>query len=214
MKYTKFFLFLLISYLFVASSFTISSTSNTFESALVFNRYGERAQQAIQPDRYDQRLLERMVLDGINQVRANQGIPALVNQPSLKRAAKEQNDFIRVNRRLLHEQPSRNKRTSRDRVTLHGGSFNRIAENLMYKKFGHQTKYTNYNRSSRQVLYPSYEAAARAIVMAWVNSSDHYQNLINRKFNYVGTEISIDYLREGLYATQVFGGHGRSSCRI
>ncbi len=203
MKYTK------LTLLFLLMGVFLSFKSNN-SSALHFSKYGKIAYQQVQPHHFNHALLETMVADGINQLRARYGLTPLAQDRVLRKAAKEQNDYVKRRGKLTHNQPSHHKHSSAERIDYFGGTkFTNSAENLQYKGFVVRN-YINNNRVTKKILYPTYAQAAQQLVQAWVDSNGHRDNLLNDRYQYVGTAVSFDAQHRGLYATQVYGG--LSSC--
>ncbi len=202
MKLTNF--LTLCALLLLFSAFRPSNHSIS-SSLLLFEEYGPAAQQQINPNHFNASFLEALVHDGINQIRNTRGTKHLANHQVLRKAAKEQTNYVRVNGRLDHYQPAKGKMTFKERVNYFGGSFSATGENLQYFGFPAQTL-TQGHRQYNHIAYPTYAEAARKIVENWVISGSHYRNLINTKYKFAGTAVSLDKKGKGVYVTQVFGG--------
>ena len=150
---------------------------------------------------FDQELLEKLVLDEINKQRADKGIQRLENNTSLHLAAKNQNDYqIKIDQ-LTHEQENAKMSNLIDRVQHYNGQFFEVAENVQYIGL------TVIHFGDRQDLVtPTYAKAAELLIQGWVNSSGHYLNLINPKYDYAGTAVGYSEKRRAFFATQVYGG--------
>jgi uncharacterized protein YkwD len=149
----------------------------------------------------DQDLLDYLVLNGINDVREEEGIKPLKISGVLIAAAKNQTLYqIKIDN-LSHHQNKTNVRTAMDRVKYYGGDYKRVGENVQFQGF----TIRSYN-GKKEILTPSYETAAGEIVTGWVNSPGHYQNLINPDFTYAGTSVIYSPKKQALFATQVYGG--------
>lgn len=199
MKYTK----LAVLCLLIGSFLSFKpATTNSFH----FNKYGKMAHQSIQPNHFNQSLLETMVADGINQIRSQYGMMPLSQDKVLRKAAKEQNNYVKRLGKLTHQQTSAYKRSFSDRIDYYGGNqFSKSAENLQYKGFVVRT-YVNNNQETKRILYPTYAQAAEELVQAWLQSNGHRDNILSERYQYVGTAVSFDAQYRGFYATQVYGG--------
>jgi uncharacterized protein YkwD len=146
-------------------------------------------------------LLDRLVAEEINKVRQARRVESLVMEAVLTQAAREQTNYqIRINR-LSHGQADVQKRTVRDRVKLFGGDFRSLGENVLFQGMRIRTQ-----NGVSEVLTNSYRSTAKEMVTSWVESPDHYRNLISPDFQFVGTATGYSPQRKALFATQVFGG--------
>lgn len=151
---------------------------------------------------FDAQLLQRLVEEGINEVRAKKKRSTLSEKTTLQRAADEQMRYVVAKNKLMHEQNNRAKKGVRDRVELHNGRFKIVGENLAYIGF-----LIEKTGKKRAVIPPTYTEAADRLVKGWVKSSGHYKNLINSEFQYEGLAVGLDKKQEGVFAAQVFGGN-------
>ncbi|MBT8219637.1 MAG: conjugal transfer protein TraF [Bacteroidia bacterium] len=149
----------------------------------------------------DFELLNELVHRGINEVRAKKGASNLNPNAILDAAAKDHTDYMMRFDQLTHFQNNSNKKTVKERILSFGGSqFRMMGENVQYKGFPVRT----YGRH-KEIIAPSYQQAAQDLVTNWVNSPGHYRNLIDPKYQYVGTSVGWNPENSALFATQVFG---------
>lgn len=158
------------------------------------------ANEKIDVNNFNPDLLSRLVHDLINEVRAARGVMGLGEDPTLTAAAIDHNQYQIKHDVLTHEQKSRDRRTAMDRVNSFGGGFRSVGENVQYQGM----KVRDWG-NRREILTDSYVNTAKTIVENWVNSPGHYRNLINTKFDSVGTAVGWNPENFSIFATQVFG---------
>ncbi|MGB0840047.1 MAG: CAP domain-containing protein [Chitinophagales bacterium] len=157
--------------------------------------------QTISPNKFDQALLEELIHEKVNEIRAKKRKSTLDTDVILRKAATEQSRYVKVKRKLTHNQTNAEKRTVMDRVLYYKGSkFKSVGENLAYVGFT-----VEIQGKKRKILYPTYEEMAEEIVWGWVKSKPHYKNMLRANYNHVGTSALYDVRKGGVYATQVFG---------
>jgi len=164
---------------------------------------GNTANSMINPDNFDEELLAKLLLEGINQLRAKKKLGPLKPDELLAKAASDQNLFVTRRGKLSHEQSAGSeKQTVGKRVAYYGGHYEMIGENLQLWGFMVITQGRNST-----IEYTTYKEAAEGMVKNWVTSKSHYENLIRKEFKLVGTSIGFNKNKNGLYATQVYGSY-------
>jgi len=164
---------------------------------------GNNANSIINPDNFDEELLAKLLLEGINQLRASKKAGPLSPDPLLAKAALDQNKFITQRGKLSHEQGAKSpKQTVSDRVAYYGGHYDMVGENLQLWGF---MVITQGRKSTTE--YTTYKEAAEGLVKNWVSSKPHYENLVRKEFKLVGTAIGFNQNDNGLYATQVYANY-------
>lgn len=145
-------------------------------------------------------LLEELIHDEINRVKKENDLPELTNTEVLQNAAVDQNDY-QVGRGILsHSQVNPKKENLRDRISYYGGGYQAMAENVLYEGFLVQTRGTTI-----EVITPTYAEQAKKMVMSWMNSPGHRQNILNSTYDKVGTSVAYNADLRAVFATQVFG---------
>ncbi len=128
------------------------------------------------PDETVQRY-EQEVIRLVNEIRAENGLPALTYNWELSRVARYKSQDMKDNRYFSHTSP------------VYGSPFR------MMKSFG-----ITY-RTAGENIARGY-ATPQAVVNGWMNSSGHRANILNASF----TQIGVGYVAEGNYWTQMFIG--------
>ena len=120
---------------------------------------------------------EQEVIRLVNEIRAENGLPALTYNWELSRVARYKSQDMKDNRYFSHTSP------------VYGSPFE------MMRSFG-----IAY-RSAGENIARGY-ATPQAVVNGWMNSSGHRANILNASF----TQIGVGYVAEGSYWTQMFIG--------
>ncbi|MBQ9151893.1 MAG: SafA/ExsA family spore coat assembly protein [Clostridia bacterium] len=123
------------------------------------------------------RSYEQEVIRLVNEIRAENGLPALTYNWELSRVARYKSQDMKDNRYFSHTSP------------VYGSPFQ------MMKSFG-----ISY-RTAGENIARGY-ATPQAVVNGWMNSSGHRANILNASF----TQIGVGYVAEGKYWTQMFIG--------
>lgn len=148
----------------------------------------------------DINLLRDLIHREINKVKKANNLPLLKKDKVLRNAAVDQNNYqIRIGD-LSHTQSSSKKKNLSDRIQLYGGGFQAMAENLIYEGFIIRTSGTK-----KEIISPSYEEQAKKMVTSWMNSPGHRKNIMNPKYDLVGTAVGYNADLHAVFSTQVFG---------
>jgi len=122
------------------------------------------------------------VIEGTNQVRQSQGLPPLRYNPLLEQSAQAHSDAMAADDFFSHDNPTTGTSPS-DRITAAGYGWQANGENIA---IGNLT--------------------AASVVEGWVNSPDHYANMINSGFTEIGIGIATSPTDATVtYWTQNFG---------
>jgi uncharacterized protein YkwD len=129
---------------------------------------------------------ENQVVNLINQKRADQGLPALTQNASLRSAARGHSQDMACNDHFSHTGFTGS--TLPSRLSAAGYSYSLAAENI--------------GASSQANFSPG------AVVNMWMNSSGHRQNILNKSFKHIG--VGFRYVEGGTsnldaYYTADFG---------
>lgn len=146
-------------------------------------------------------LLENLIYEEINKARRANGAGPLANDLTLRKAAVDQNNYCVRKMELSHYQNTPGKKTIKDRVLFYGKGYSMMAENLIYEGF--TVRRTNGKISD--ILTPSYRKLAKTMVINWMQSPGHRQNIVENQLKRVGTAVAYNPKNYAVYATQVFG---------
>ena len=120
---------------------------------------------------------EKEVVRLVNEIRAENGLPALTYNWELGRVARYKSEDMRDNGYFSHQSP------------VYGTPFE------MIKSFG-----ISYRSAGENIAWG--QRSPQAVVDAWMNSPGHRANILNASF----TEIGVGYAASGNYWTQMFIG--------
>src|SRR5690606_3916409 len=126
--------------------------------------------------------------------------PTLEQDSILYRAAEDQARYMAVKGRLSHTQNTRDRKDPQQRAEYFGASDYLVGENVMW---------TDYNVSitsnrGKKFNGRDLEELADAIVTIWKESSDHYQNILDKRYTLSAVSIVFDTAKQRVYACQVF----------
>jgi len=130
------------------------------------------------PLKPDIKSIEQQVIELTNQERAKQGLPALKADWQLSRVARYKSADMRDKGYFSHDSPT------------YGSPFQ------MMKSFNVQ-----YTKAAENIA--AGQTSAKAVVDAWMNSSGHRKNILDRELTYIG----VGYAKGGSYGhywTQMF----------
>lgn len=119
--------------------------------------------------------VEREVIRLCNIERQKNGLPALTENWELSRVARDKSMDMAQKKYFSHTSPT------------YGSPFD------MMKAYGISYKSAGENIAQGQT-------SAQAVVQAWMNSSGHRANILNKSF----TQIGVGYYQSGNYWTQMF----------
>ncbi len=118
---------------------------------------------------------EKKVVELVNEIRTENGLPKLAHDWELSRVARYKSQDMKDNKYFSHTSP------------VYGSPFD------MIKNFG-----ISY-RSAGENIARGY-STPEAVVNGWMNSSGHRANILNSSY----TRIGIGYVKSGNYWTQMF----------
>lgn len=118
---------------------------------------------------------EKKVVELVNEIRTENGLPKLAHDWELSRVARYKSQDMKDNKYFSHTSP------------VYGSPFD------MIKNFG-----ISY-RSAGENIARGY-STPEAVVNGWMNSSGHRANILNSSY----TRIGVGYVKSGNYWTQMF----------
>ena len=118
---------------------------------------------------------EKKVVELVNEIRTENGLPKLAHDWELSRVARYKSQDMKDNKYFSHTSP------------VYGSPFD------MKKNFG-----ISY-RSAGENIARGY-STPEAVVNGWMNSSGHRANILNSSY----TRIGVGYVKSGNYWTQMF----------
>lgn len=119
--------------------------------------------------------VEQEVVRLVNVERAKAGLPALKIDWELARVAEHKSEDMKNKRYFSHTSPT------------YGSPFN------MIKSYG-----INYRSAGENIAQG--QRSAQQVMTAWMNSSGHRANILNKNYTHIG----VGYVADGHYWTQMF----------
>ncbi|MFI5151243.1 MAG: CAP domain-containing protein [Bacteroidia bacterium] len=149
----------------------------------------------------DFNLIESAYTKKLNELRKKQGCTELLSDHILKKAGKDQADYMLKNNFLTHSQKSKEKETPQKRVFYYKGRHDLVGENCIkiYLNRPSKVKY-----SKVLITVTTYEEAAEALYQGWKNSPGHYKNMIDKEYDLQGMGFAFGKDSSVLYVSQVF----------
>ncbi|MGD1847616.1 MAG: CAP domain-containing protein [Salibacteraceae bacterium] len=146
--------------------------------------------------------LEHLVKVGIDSVRQRYDCSPLVNDSILFVAAGHHSDYMQDRSRLSHfEKDAPDLRTPQLRVFYFGGKqYLLVGENVLSTPVGTSIA----GKKGRVFDGATYGGLAASMVNGWVNSPEHFQNIITPEFQLTGVALSYSAKDNTLYACQKF----------
>lgn len=129
--------------------------------------------------------LEHLVKIEIDDVRKGLGIQNLINDSILYIAATDHANYLNQNRLLSHYQDNKSKKyTPQLRAEFYGAKNYQVGENLVQISLR-----SNFQIKGESIKTYTYQEAAKAMRLLWVNSPGHYANIITSDYDITGVSI-------------------------
>ncbi len=107
-------------------------------------------------------------------------------------------------KKLSHYQEGNaQKKTPQKRVEFYGAKNYFSGENVAFVPFDTDMYYT-HDRRKKTHFVGSYARVAYDMMIGWVNSRLHYENILNIDYSITGLAVGIDWTEKEAYCTQVF----------
>lgn len=162
---------------------------------------------------FDERILNKYILQEVNVLRKKARVDTLVNDDALLPAAENHAEYLVSTDELSHFQKSKVMKTPKNRVDHFGGQFAEVGENLQFFEPKYEVK---IGREKTAEVLGDYERMAKYMVQQWKNSKPHYENIIRPDFKCTYSTFKVDEKTGVLYACQLFGGdsYGKKATEI
>ncbi len=145
--------------------------------------------------------LEKLIKEKIDSIRVKRKQSELTIDTALVNAARSHSQYMNRTGMFSHNESGKKEmKTPQDRVKFFGGTNLLVGENILW---------TDYNiklTSNRGKKFDgrSLTDLANAIVTGWVESPDHYKNILTKEYTLTGIAVEFDLKKNRVYATQVF----------
>ncbi len=171
---------------------------------------GQNVNDTIDPNAFNQQLMEKAVFDKVNEYRVTKGKKELIYNAVIYKVADDQLQYINEKGELTHEQNTPNKRYVRDRVKLYTKQqYFHAGENLAQTSILIPTyQYDSKGRTKMSVAY-TYQQAADYMFYAWKQSEFHNKNMLSDVYQMSAIAVGLDPEDNTLTGVQVFVKIGR-----
>jgi uncharacterized protein YkwD len=168
---------------------------------LIFNCFGQDPSDKIQVSGLNEKLLEHLIKEKINEVRLQHQLNPLFDDSVLFVAAKFHAKYLHKKGFLSHTEPEdKIMETPQKRANYFGAINYLVGENIAF------TLVNTLLKDKKGKLYENttYDETATDLVTMWVNSPGHYKNIITPDYNATGLAIWVDTSSKRIYAVQKF----------
>ncbi len=163
--------------------------------------YSQQANDKINLNALNEKLLEHLIKVKIDEVRQQQKLAPLHNDSVLYVAAKFHANYLFNKGELSHTEPENKKmETPQKRADFFGAINYLVGENVAFTLVGLPVR----DKKSKIHINTTYDETATDFVTLWVNSPGHYKNIITPNYNATGLAIYVDTKTKRIYAVQKF----------
>jgi uncharacterized protein YkwD len=149
----------------------------------------------------NEKYLEHLVKEKIDEVRSQHRLKALANDSILYVAAKFHSNYLFKKGKLSHtEAENPITETPQKRVEYFGAVNYLVGENIALTYISIPTKDKKGNVHTNQ----TYDQTATDLVTMWVHSPGHFKNIITPEYNSTGLAVWLDPKTNAVYAVQKF----------
>ena len=155
----------------------------------------------IDPNHFNIQYLEFLVKTKIDSIRSENGLYTLIDDSILYLAARHHSDYLVKERTMGHNEKKKKFSTPQKRVTHYGGLDYFAGENVVSIPILVPCR---SKRIKKTHINETYEDAANEMVVAWVRSKRHYQNMKYPKYQVTGVALTYDRATNTIKCVQVF----------
>lgn len=159
----------------------------------------------INPDDFNARKLEKLILQEINKYRSSQKLSSLFDNQIISNVARDQLNYILIKNKVTHDQDIDEKKTVFDRVKFYTKKRPEfVSENISTIMVHSLLKNKDEKGELKDVIVTTYSEAARQIFLSWLNSPIHLKNLSIPEMQIAGTAVNLNPKSKKLIAVQVY----------
>ncbi len=153
--------------------------------------------QNISKDTLDVKLLEKLISQKLDSIRAKKKLSKYVYNDTIYKAAKGHAAYMCKTGNFSHSETISKTKTPGLRLEKVGLQKSLYGENIAYV-------FTDILQEKSTPLMSDYKSIASEIVLLWVNSKPHYQNICNPQFKLDAVAVSYDSSSGKVYAVHNF----------
>ena len=149
-------------------------------------------------------LLEHLIKSGIDSLRKMNYLPLLHNDSICYLAARDHGQYLMDVEDIRHFQNDSSKKTPQNRVEYYGAKGYHAGENIAKIYLQTPFSYQVGVARPRTMSVSTYAEAADFVVNAWVNSAEHYINILSDFYDVTGIAAILNEDERSLICVQVF----------
>jgi hypothetical protein len=149
-------------------------------------------------------LLEHLIKSGVDSVRRQRNLPYLFSDSICYLAASDHGQYLMDLEEIRHFQSDSMKKTPQDRAEYYGAEGYRVGENIVKIYLNIPFSYQVGVSQPKTMSVATYKDAAAFVVNAWVNSAEHYLNILSRDYDVTGVAAIVNEDDHSLICVQVF----------
>ncbi|MBA3664904.1 MAG: CAP domain-containing protein [Bacteroidetes bacterium] len=162
---------------------------------------GQSPDDKISAYQLNERFLEHLIKEKIDEVRIQHGLKILYNDSILYVAAKFHANYLFTKGALSHTEPENKIMETPQKRADHFGAVNYlVGENVAFTIVNSPVK----DKKGKIHTNSTYDETATDFVTMWVNSPGHYKNIITPDYNATGVAVWTDEKTGRIYAVQKF----------
>ncbi len=149
-------------------------------------------------------LLEHLIKSHIDSIRRQLNLPYLFSDSICYLAASDHGQYLMDLEEIGHFQSDSMKKTPQDRVGYYGAESYQVGENIIKIYLNLPFSYKVGISEPKTMSVTTYKDAAAFVVNAWVNSAEHYLNILSRDYDVTGIAATVNEDDNSLICVQVF----------
>jgi uncharacterized protein YkwD len=166
-----------------------------------FSSAGQKPNDPISFNGLNEKFLEHLIKEKIDEVRINHNLLPLANDSILFIASKFHASYLSKKGQLSHYEPENPEmETPQKRVNYFKAINYYVGENVAQTSINVHMK----DKKGHVFTNETYEQVATDFVTMWVNSPGHYKNIITADYNATGLSVWADTKTHIIYAVQKF----------
>ena len=153
-------------------------------------------------------LLEHLIKSGVDSIRRQHNLPYLFSDSICYLAASDHGQYLMDLEEIRHFQIDSMKKTPQDRVEYYGAEGYEVGENIVKIYLNIPFSYQVGVSQPITMSVTTYRDAAAFVVNAWVNSAEHYLNILSKNYNVTAIASTVNEDDHSLICVQVFAEVG------
>ena len=148
--------------------------------------------------------VNQLLIDEVNKLREEKGLPALMANEVLDAAAFDQAEYIMELGKITHEQDQSKKKDLLARLLYYEGKFEQAGENAAMVSIGSKEQVA---QGGERLEVNTNLKAVKAAITSWLDEEEGRMNLLDPQFYTIGSSVVIDESEE-LILVAIFASEG------